>query len=50
MRKIVIAITGASGSLYASILVEKLLSIRSQWETASIVMSKNARISLGNRT
>lgn len=43
MRKIVVAITGASGSLYASILVEKLLTIRSQWETASIVMSKNAR-------
>ncbi len=43
MRKIVVAITGASGSLYASILIEKLLSIRSQWETVSIVMTKNAR-------
>ncbi len=43
MRKIVIAITGASGSLYASILIEKLLTIRSQWETVSIVMSNNAR-------
>jgi 4-hydroxy-3-polyprenylbenzoate decarboxylase len=44
MRKVVIAITGASGSLYASILIEKLSAIRSQWETISIVMSKNARI------
>jgi flavin prenyltransferase len=44
MRKIVVAITGASGSLYASILIEKLLTIRSQWETVSIVMSKNARM------
>jgi 4-hydroxy-3-polyprenylbenzoate decarboxylase len=43
MRKVVIAITGASGSLYASILIEKLLTIRSQWETVSIVMTKNAR-------
>jgi 4-hydroxy-3-polyprenylbenzoate decarboxylase len=43
MRKIIVAITGASGSLYASLLVEKLLAIRSQWETVSIVMTKNAR-------
>jgi 4-hydroxy-3-polyprenylbenzoate decarboxylase len=43
MRKIVIAITGASGSIYANLLVEKLLSIRSQWETVSLVMTKNAR-------
>ncbi|HCL82353.1 MAG TPA: 3-octaprenyl-4-hydroxybenzoate carboxy-lyase [Chitinophagaceae bacterium] len=43
MRKIVVAITGASGSLYASLLIEKLSSIRSQWDTASIVMTGNAR-------
>jgi flavin prenyltransferase len=43
MRKIVVAITGASGSLYASLLIEKLLLIRAQWETVSIVMTKNAR-------
>ncbi len=43
MRKIVVAITGASGSIYASLLIEKLLSIRSQWETVSLVMTKNAR-------
>ncbi len=43
MRKIVVAITGASGSLYASLLIEKLLTIRSQWETVSLVMTKNAR-------
>jgi 4-hydroxy-3-polyprenylbenzoate decarboxylase len=54
MRKIVVAITGASGSLYASILIEKLLSIRSQWETVSIVMTKNAhevwKTELGNQS
>jgi 4-hydroxy-3-polyprenylbenzoate decarboxylase len=43
MRKIVVAITGASGSVYARILIEKLLAIRSQWEILSIVMTKNAR-------
>ena len=43
MRKIVIAVTGASGSLYAKILIEKLLTIRSQWETISVVLSKTAR-------
>src|SRR5664279_3222439 len=43
MRKIVIAITGASGSVYASLLIEKLLTIRSQWNNVSIVMTKNAR-------
>ena len=54
MRKIVVAITGASGSLYASLLIEKLLSIRTQWETVSIVMTKNARqvweTELGNQS
>jgi len=43
MRKLVVAITGASGSIYASVLIEKLLTIRSQWETVSLVMTKNAR-------
>ncbi len=53
MRKIVVAITGASGSLYASILLEKLLKLSAQWETVSIVMTKNARqvwqTELGNK-
>jgi flavin prenyltransferase len=43
IRKIVIAITGASGSLYASLLIEKLLALRSQWDKVSIVMTDNAR-------
>jgi flavin prenyltransferase len=53
MRKIVVAITGASGSLYASILLEKLLKLSDQWETVSVVMTKNARqvwqTELGNK-
>jgi 4-hydroxy-3-polyprenylbenzoate decarboxylase len=54
MRKIIVAITGASGSIYASILIDKLLSIRSQWENVSIVMTNNARMvwktELGNQS
>ena len=43
MRKIVVAITGASGSIYARLLLEKLLAIKQQWEAVSIVMTDNAR-------
>jgi 4-hydroxy-3-polyprenylbenzoate decarboxylase len=54
MRKVVVAVTGASGSIYASLLVEKLLSIPSQWDTLSLVMTKNARLvwetELGNQS
>ena len=54
MRKIVVAITGASGSLYASLLIDKLLKIHSQWETVSLVMTRNARTvwetELGNQS
>ena len=43
MRKIVVAITGASGSIYASQLIDKLMKIRSQWDALSVVMTVNAR-------
>jgi 4-hydroxy-3-polyprenylbenzoate decarboxylase len=43
MRKIVVAITGASGSIYARLLLEKLSAIKQQWEAVSVVMSENAR-------
>ncbi len=42
-RKIVVAITGASGSIYANILIQKLLTIKAQWSDVSIVMTRNAR-------
>jgi 4-hydroxy-3-polyprenylbenzoate decarboxylase len=32
MNKIVIAITGASGSIYAKLLLDKLLAIPQQWK------------------
>lgn len=43
MRKIVVAATGASGSLYFKIILDKLLLIREQWDEVAIVMSNNAR-------
>lgn len=43
MKKIVVAITGASGSIYADILLKKLVSLRPQWDELSVVMSGNAR-------
>lgn len=43
MRKIVVAITGASGSIYANQLLNKLLAIKSQWNELAVVMSDNAK-------
>lgn len=42
MQNIVIAVTGASGSIYAKVLFEKLLTIKDQWNNVGVVMSKNA--------
>jgi 4-hydroxy-3-polyprenylbenzoate decarboxylase len=44
MQKIVVAITGASGALYARLLIEKLLAIKDQWTDLSVVMTDNARL------
>ncbi len=43
MRKIVIAITGASGSIYAENLLKKLLAAKEQWADLALVMTDNAR-------
>ncbi len=42
-NKIVIAITGASGSIYAKLLLEKLLQVNEQWVALDVVMSNNAK-------
>ena len=43
MKKIVIAITGASGSVYAKLLLEKLQQLDHQIAEVAIVMSDNAK-------
>ncbi len=42
-NKIAIAITGASGSVYAKLLMDKLVALNDQYEEVGIVMSKNAK-------
>lgn len=42
-KKIVVAVTGASGSVYASLLLKKLLSLENQVDELSLVMTENAR-------
>lgn len=43
MKKIVIAITGASGSIYSKLLLDKLEKLRDQWDEAAIVITENAK-------
>jgi len=43
MHKIVVAITGASGSVYPKILLNKLLAMPSQYAEISLVMTNNAK-------
>jgi 4-hydroxy-3-polyprenylbenzoate decarboxylase len=44
MHKIVVAVTGASGSIYTKLLLEKLLAIKDQWSSLAVVMTENARL------
>jgi len=43
MKKILIAITGASGSIYARLLLEKLEKLNDQWQEISLVITENAK-------
>ncbi len=43
-HKIVVAITGASGSIYAKVLLDRLMTLRDQWESVAVVMSDNAKM------
>ncbi len=42
-KKIVIAVTGASGSVYADVLLKKLMQLKEQWNELSLVMTENAK-------
>jgi flavin prenyltransferase len=43
MQKIVIAVTGASGSVYAKVLLDKLEALNNQINAISVVMTDNAK-------
>lgn len=43
MNKVVVAVTGASGSIYARLLLEKLIALKDQWDDLSMVMTENAK-------
>jgi len=53
-HKITIAITGASGAIYAQLLINRLLSIKEQWSELAVVMTDNAKqiweTEIGNNT
>jgi len=44
MNKIIVAVSGASGSIYAKLLLDKLTKIKSQWKELSIIITDNAKI------
>ena len=53
MNKIIVAVTGASGSIYAKVLLDKLAALKSQWLDVGVILSDNARAvwqhELGNK-
>ncbi|UKT65247.1 UbiX family flavin prenyltransferase [Pedobacter mucosus] len=52
-KKVVVAVTGASGSIYAKVLLDKLSKLEDQIEAVGVVMSDNAKevwqFELGNQ-
>jgi 4-hydroxy-3-polyprenylbenzoate decarboxylase len=52
MKKIVLSLGGSSGSIYAKVLMDRLLKINNQWQEVGVVMSENAKFNwkyeLGN--
>ena len=44
MKKIAIAVTGASGSIYAQLLLKSLVQLKAQTSEVSVVMSSNAQL------
>lgn len=44
MRKIVVAVTGSSGAIYAKVLLDKLLQLQNQLDAVGVVLSDNAKL------
>ena len=42
-HKVIIAVTGASGAIYAKVLFDKLMSFKDQIENVGVIMSENAK-------
>lgn len=53
MKKVVVAIGGSSGAIYAKVLLDRLVELKAQVEAVGVVMSNNAKFNweyeLGNR-
>lgn len=53
MKKLIVAVGGASGSIYAKVLFDRLLTLKNQWQKVGVVMSDNAKFNwefeLGDR-
>ncbi len=43
MHKIVVAVGGSSGAIYAKVLFDKLAALQAQWAAVGVVMSENAK-------
>jgi polyprenyl P-hydroxybenzoate and phenylacrylic acid decarboxylases len=43
MKRVVIAVTGASGSIYTKLLLDKLHRLHEQWDEVSLVFTENAK-------
>lgn len=52
MKKVVVAVGGSSGSIYAKVLFDRLMALKEQWTAIGVVMSDNAKFNwqyeLGN--
>ncbi len=44
MKKVVVALGGSSGAIYAKVLFDRLAAISEQWEEVGVVLSDNARL------
>ncbi|MEZ4928358.1 MAG: UbiX family flavin prenyltransferase [Saprospiraceae bacterium] len=44
MKKLVLAISGSSGSVYAKVLLDKLVALNSQVDEVGVVLSDNAKV------
>jgi len=42
-NKIIVAVTGASGALYAKLLLDNLIELKDQWTDLGIIISNNAK-------